>query len=104
MPSSEAHVATGKPAAYMKQLCRHFGHRSDVSFDDHRGQITFCPDGVHLGSVELDATSADFLILRATAAADDDLGRVERIAGSHLERFGRRDGLAVRWSRPDAGR
>ena len=37
--SSIAHVATAKPGPYMKQLCRHFGHRNEVTFDDERGEI-----------------------------------------------------------------
>lgn len=99
MQSSQATVATAKPAAYMKQLCRHFGHKTEVSFDDERGRIEFRPDGVELGSVDLDATQPAVLTLTAVAGDAASLARVEQIAGSHLERFGRRDGLVVSWSR-----
>ena len=91
MPVSETLVATSKPSAYLKQLCRHFGHRLEVSFDDDTGRIAF-PDGL----VELERTD-DGLLLRARAQSDEELVRIEGVVGSHLARFGRRDELQVAW-------
>jgi uncharacterized protein len=93
---SETLVATGKPSPYLKQLCRHFGHRLEVSFDDDEGRIAF-QDGV----CELEARE-DGLLLRALAESGDSLARIERVIGSHLVRFGRRDELRVDWA-PDEG-
>jgi len=90
MPSSTAHVATAKPAPYMKQLCRHFGHRNEVSFDDERGEIRLAA-----GVCVLDATAPGELVLIATAEDAERLEHLEHVIASHLERFGSGDGLSV---------
>jgi hypothetical protein len=77
----------------MKQLCRHFGHRNEVSFDDERGEIRLAS-----GVCELDATAPGELVLTATAQDAEQLEHLERVIGSHLERFGGRDGLSVRFA------
>jgi hypothetical protein len=92
MPASHASVATEKPAPYMKQLCRHFGHKVDVSFDDERGSIALA-----MGRCELDATEPGLLQLRVEAEDAAGLERTQQVIGSHLERFGRRDELTVSW-------
>jgi uncharacterized protein len=93
MSESHASVATEKPTPYMKQLCKHFGHKVEVAFDDERGTIVFA-----MGRCELDATHAGVLRMRAQAADAESLARTEQVVGSHLERFGRRDELSVSWS------
>jgi uncharacterized protein len=93
MPESNASVATEKPTPYMKQLCKHFGHKVEVAFDDERGTIVLA-----MGRCELDATHAGVLRMRAQAADAESLARTEQVVGSHLERFGRRDELSVSWS------
>jgi uncharacterized protein len=93
MPENVARVATAKPMPYMKQLCRHFGHKLDVSFDDERGEIH-----MSTGVCRLAVTGADELTLTATAADDENLATLSRVIGSHLERFGSRDGLVVAWT------
>ena len=91
--SSVAHVSTSKPSPYLKQLCRHFGHRVEVSFDDTHGEIRLA-SGVCL----LEVTGADQLTLTATATEQNDLEALENVIGSHLERFGSRDELSVAWA------
>ena len=93
MLESHASVATEKPTPYMKQLCKHFGHKVEVNFDDERGSIVFA-----MGRCELDATQAGVLKLRAQADDDESLARTQQVVGSHLERFGRRDELSVSWA------
>ncbi len=93
MPESHASVATEKPTPYMKQLCKHFGHKVEVAFDDERGTIVLA-----MGRCELDATHAGVLKMHAQAADAESLARTEQVVGSHLERFGRRDELSVSWS------
>jgi hypothetical protein len=92
MPESHASVATEKPTPYLKQLCKHFGHKVDVAFDDERGTIE-----LPMGRCELDATRAGVLRMRVQAADPESLTRTEQVIGSHLERFGRRDALSVSW-------
>jgi uncharacterized protein len=92
MPASTANVATEKPAPYMKQLCRHFGHKVDVTFDDERGSIALA-----MGRCRLDASRPGILQLHVEAEDAAGLERTQQVIGSHLERFGRRDALSVSW-------
>jgi uncharacterized protein len=89
--SSRADVATDKPVAYMRQLCKHFGHKVDASFGENSGHIQF-----EFGRCELHADDGT-LALEVSAADAEGHERMERVIGSHLERFGRRDGLTVAW-------
>lgn len=95
MPISTAHVATAKPAPYMKQLCRHFGHKVNAEFTDTSGRIEF-----EYGVLDLDATGEGVLVMTATAEDSERLERLEGTVGRHLERFGRRDELSVTWDHP----
>jgi hypothetical protein len=91
--NSRAEVATDKPVPYMRQLCKHFGHKNEASFDDDTGQIQF-----EYGRCELRAVDGQ-LELTVSAADAESHERTERVIGSHLERFGKRDGLSVSWQR-----
>jgi hypothetical protein len=88
---SRADVPTDKPVAYMRQLCKHFGHKLDASFGDDSGYIQF-----DFGRCELHANDRT-LVLNVSAADAESHERMERVIGSHLERFGRRDELTVSW-------
>ena len=91
---SRAVVETTKPTPYLKQLAKHFGHKLDVTYDDERGVLRFA-----FGRAELRAdAAAGALLIEAIAQTPEALERVEDVTGSHLERFGRRDELVVRWS------
>jgi hypothetical protein len=91
---ARAHVTTEKPVAYMRQLCKHFGHKLTASFDDRTGQIAF-----DYGDCQLVA-GEDQLTIVVTAEDEPGLERLRDVVGRHLERFGRRDGLAVEWQLP----
>ncbi len=90
--SSRAEVATDKPVPYMRQLCKHFGHKVDASFGEDSGYIQF-----DFGRCDLHAGDGR-LTLQVRAADEESHERMERVVGSHLERFGRRDGLSVTWT------
>lgn len=85
-------VATEKPGAYMRQLCKHFGHRIPAEYDEWRGWIQF--DG---GRLDLDASGSAALALLITADDDQQRERLKGVVGSHLERFGKRDEIVVSW-------
>jgi uncharacterized protein len=88
---SRAEVATDKPVPYMRQLCKHFGHKVDASYGGDSGYIQF-----DFGRCELH-TADGTLTLEVSAPDPESHERMERVIGSHLERFGRRDGLSVTW-------
>jgi uncharacterized protein len=89
--TSQADVATEKPVPYMRQLCKHFGHKVDTAFDDDSGYIQF-----EFGRCELRAGDRS-LHLAVSADTEENSERLRNVVGSHLERFGRRDELSVTW-------
>ena len=90
--TSRAAVTTEKPVPYMRQLCKHFGHKVDASFGDDSGYIQF-----EFGRCELQARDGE-LDLTVTAPDEASRERMRHVVGSHLERFGKRDGLTVSWT------
>jgi len=92
--TSEARIETPRAAVYMKQLCRHFAHKVDATFDDERGRITFAA-----GVCRLEAAGG-VLVLAADADDEEALRRVEDVVARHLERFAFRDDLEVAWGAP----
>jgi hypothetical protein len=91
---SRAVVETARPTPYLRQLAKHFGHKLDVTYDDEHGVLPF-----PFGRAELRAdASAGALVIDAFASSPEQLERVEDVTGGHLERFGRRDELVVRWA------
>ncbi len=92
---SSAAVVTAKPVAYMRQLCKHFGHKVDAEFGESSGWIEFS-----MGRCELEAdAAAGVLQLTVSAASEVELERMREVIGSHLKRFGKRDELSVSWDR-----
>ncbi|MCP2261199.1 hypothetical protein LX15_004920 [Streptoalloteichus tenebrarius] len=93
MPNSEARVATERASRYLVQLCKHLGHKVTAEWTEERGRVDF-----GFGTCVMEAVDGA-LVMRAEGQDDEALGRVEHIAGDHLERFAARDGLKVTWSR-----
>lgn len=87
-----ARVDTGRPSPYLLQLCKHFRHKREATFDEVRGTIVF------EGAMCLLVAAGGALVLRVDGASENDVRRVAEIVGSHLERFGKKDGLQVRWA------
>ena len=94
--TSRADVATEAPERYAKQLVSHLGRK--VEFVEDHGTWT-----AHVaGSVARIALGDGVLVLQAEAPDLDGLARLEHALGDHLERFGRRAELTVRWHRTTA--
>jgi catechol 2,3-dioxygenase len=89
---SRADVVTDRPSPYLLQLCKHFRHKLDVTFDERAGTIPFA-----FGRCELRGGEG-VLVLEAVAATPEELERVENVIAGHLVRFGRRHELSVAWS------
>jgi len=90
---SRADVATPSPERYAKQLVSHLGRK-----------VTFVTDGptstVQLGGATGQIVVGDgVLTLLASGSDTEAVEQVEHVLGSHLERFGTRDELAVVWER-----
>jgi hypothetical protein len=84
-----ARVATDEPARFMKQLCRHFGHKIPAEFDEERGSIVFSD-----GRCDL-TVEPETLVLVTTSETPEGAAHVARVMASHLTRFGFRSNLEV---------
>jgi hypothetical protein len=94
--SSHADVPTGTPARYAKQLVSHLGRRLEWKVD---GDTATAGIGSGVGTV---IAGEGVLTLVAEAPDESTLTTIEHVLGSHLERFGQRQELAVHWQRQGA--
>lgn len=83
---------TPNASKYLQQLCKHFAHKIEVSFDEQAGRIPFT-----LGVAEVSA-DASALHVRFADVADDKRGDAKMVIDKHLERFAFREGFtAMAW-------
>lgn len=86
-----ASLRTDHANRYLEMLCRHFGRRLKVTFDNHTGQVEF-----PFGRCALSADDRR-LKLVATAASRGDLDKVEEVIANHLERYAFREHPQLEW-------
>jgi hypothetical protein len=93
MTTSSSLVKTATPTRLITRLCRHWGHKFPVSFDNQRGEITLgigrclmAADGVGL-RVDLEAESLE------------NLSRLEGVVAAHLQRMAGSEELCFNWER-----
>jgi hypothetical protein len=92
MSSAVARVATMTPERYIKQLCSHLARkRTTMLVSPGEGVITF--DTGRCVAV----AAPGLLVLTATADSAEALAHIQDVVGRHLERFGARSELEVRW-------
>ena len=89
--TARAQVRTGTPERYAKQLLFHLGRRTTWTTD---GDTSTAEIAGGTGRVQV---GDGVLTLIAEAADAETLSRVQHVLGSHLERFGQRNELAVTW-------
>ncbi|WP_238368647.1 DUF2218 domain-containing protein [Mesobacterium pallidum] len=70
---------------YLQQLCKHFAHKIEVSFDAHDGTLALMT-----GPVRLHADDTG-LVAEVTAEDDAGLERARHVIDKHLERFAFRE-------------
>ena len=85
MATDEALWETPKASQYLQQLCKHFGHKIEVSFTPEEGRIAF-----PFGAVNLKASDAG-LWIEVSAEDAEALERGKDVVDRHLERFAFRD-------------
>ena len=91
--TSRADVPTQAPERYAKQLVSHLGRKVEFVADGNTFTATIG------GSTARIVVGDGVLTLVAAAQAEPDLARLEHALGDHLQRFGRRAELVVRWVR-----
>ncbi len=93
--SVSAVTHTAHASKYLQQLCKHWSHKGEVSFDETRGSVTFRTGN----RVELVAHE-DRLSLQAATGPRGDLALWQDVIDAHLCRFAFREELTINWSNP----
>jgi uncharacterized protein len=95
VPTSIAAVPTDAAERYAKQLLSHLGRKNAVEPVDGVLDAWRLVFAYGIGTIR---SEGNRLVLEATAPDEESLARVQDVLGRHLERFGTRRELVVRWS------
>ena len=86
-----ATIATAEPARIILRLCKHWGHKFTVSYDDTQGRV-------ELNEALLLMTVGDGqLHFRIEAPAGADMGRLADVVADHAQRMARGETYAWDW-------
>lgn len=80
-------IETANASRYLQQLCKHFAHKIDTTYDDRSGICRFEAFEARLVARE------DRLDIELEAAEGDALDRGRTVICSHLQRFAFREDL-----------
>ena len=94
---STASVETDHASKYLQQLCKHFAHKVEVSYDRHAGHVTF-PMGICLMKAD-----DNILHFNIRAESSDAVQAAQSVIDVHLVKFAWREELSVSW-RPEISR
>lgn len=98
MLCSTGTYATPNGSKYLQQLCKHFAHKAEVTFDTTSGQVA-----LHSGPATLSADAAG-LMVTVTAPDESGLPGAQFAIDKHLAIFAHREGFtAMTWAAPVAG-
>ncbi len=92
-----ARYPTAHASKYLQQLCKHFAHKVEVSYDETRGRAALPP-----GPAELTA-DADGLSIRISAEDAKSMIQARFVIDSHLVTFAHREGfVGLVWTMEEA--
>lgn len=86
---------TASASRYLQQLCKHWSHKADCTFDAKSGQIDF-ENGNSVSMIAADQS----LEIIASVSQDGDLEHWADVVEKHLVRFAFREELVVTWGNP----
>lgn len=89
MPASRAVVPTPNASRYLQQLCKHWGHKFEVTFDPAAGRVA-----LPFGPVEMTASDQALEVL-CRIDGEGDLVRMQQVVAEHVNRFAHREGELV---------
>lgn len=89
--TTTCNVPTAHASRYLQQLCKHWTHKFEVSFDATHGTIAMAEDRI----ITLDAT-ADHLQVRLNAP-DEVTAHLQQVIDKHIARFAFREELVFDW-------
>lgn len=90
---STATITTAEPARIILRLCKHWGHKFDVSYDEQQGRIAL-PFGPCLLSA-----GEGRLTVRLEGTAEADMDKFEQVVAEHAQRMARGETYAWHWQR-----
>lgn len=80
-----ATVPTTNGSRYLQQLCKHWSHKFETSFDAGQGEIAF-----PMGPIRMTA-EPEALLVELEPNADADVERFKQVVADHLDRFAFRE-------------
>jgi uncharacterized protein len=86
-----ATIETASASKHLQQLCKHFAHKTTVTFDPTAGRIALSS-----GDCEL-AASDNVLTISLVAADDTYMAQLQDVVVRHLVRFAFRETLQIDW-------
>ncbi|SMF07214.1 hypothetical protein SAMN06265365_102272 [Tistlia consotensis] len=91
MTRFEASVPTAHASRYLQQLCKHWSHRFEVTFDATSGEVRMT------GATCRFEAAPERLSLYLEGEDAAALPRLCGVVADHLKRFAFREDLAVEW-------
>ena len=91
---STARATTASGRRYMTQLCKHWGHKYEVAFDETSGRIA-----LPVGPLTMAADETGLTL--TLDASPESLDRIEGVVTEHLNRFAFREPFALDWVRAE---
>lgn len=88
MVATTTRIATPNGRRYLTQLCKHWGHKFEVTHGDDRGVVPFAADRRCLL-----AADADGLDITVEAPDEETTTRLQGVVIEHLKRFAFREDL-----------
>ena len=91
-----ATITTVEPARIILRLCKHWGHKFAVDYDDTQGRVEL-PAALllmHAGDGQL--------TFRVEAQPDADIARLEQVVADHAQRMARSETFTWDWQRSAA--
>ena len=95
MIRSTGTLTSPKASQFLQQLCKHFAHKVEVSFDAHQGHVTLGSGPVALAATE------HRLAITVTAPDLTALPQARQVIDKHLAIFAHREGFTtLDWDEP----
>jgi hypothetical protein len=91
MPKSVAHITSVNPSRLIRRLCKHWGHKFDVTYDEHQGYVP-----LPIGACRMQATET-ILTVALESNSDETLKKLEEVVAVHLIRMAHEETLSVSW-------
>ena len=91
--SSSARIKANNPARLILRLCKHWGHKFPVSFDERQGDVQ-----LSIGRCLMQAQDGE-LDVRLESGDAEQLQKLEEVVADHLQRMAGAEALSIEWRR-----